>query len=297
MFQLSRYSFLFSRDEHNFIYNSRSNNFYELPNSAYEFIQKYLSQSLNNYTSEEIEFINLLKDKKIIVDDVEDDSYCQELRMLYNIRAYSTSVLNLTLVPTISCNLRCPYCFEENKPQGFMSDETISDIVAFVKNNKWTNDYSITWFGGEPLLGLRQIEKVLQTLHEQENLKLVGHSIVTNGTLLTEKAVSLFKTYSLDSIQITLDGFRNTHNKKRFTIQNHGTFDLIIRNVKNFIVECPETYVSFRINVDNSNSHEYVTTFKYLNSIFPNANIGIYAGILRANKGCESETFFHQRIT
>lgn len=295
MYQISRYTFIFNRDKHNFIYNSRINNFYEIPDAALCLLDQLSNLKLSECTNEEVDFLESLIRNKIIVEKGEDDLYFDELNVLYNIQANSTSTLHLTIVPTILCNLRCPYCFEESKPKGFMSDKVINSVVDFIKHKHWTNKYSISWFGGEPLLAINQIEKTLELLHQERDLELTHHSIITNGTLLGHKAIEVFQKFPLDSIQITLDGFKESHDRKRHDEGNQGTFDKIINNVKNFTKCSPNTFVSFRINVDNSNYREYVTAHKYLKEMFKNDNVGIYAGILRANKGCESDTFFTSR--
>lgn len=71
-----------------------------------------------------------------------------------------------------------------------------------------------------------------------------------------------------------------------------GTFDIIIKNVTQFLAECTDAKVDFRINLDNNNKNEYIPLHRYLTTSFKDHKIGIYPGILRANPGCESETFF-----
>ena len=55
--------------------------------------------------------------------------------------------------------------------------------------------------------------------------------------------------------------------------------------------ECPDTHVSFRINIDKESADDYYEVHNLLKNNLPR-NHSIYPGILRANKGCESENFF-----
>lgn len=64
---------------------------------------------------------------------------------------------------------------------------------------------------------------------------MVMHSIVTNGTLLNDDAISLFQEFPLDNMQVTFDGFRDSHNSKRFFKSGEGTFDLILNKLSNFV--------------------------------------------------------------
>lgn len=292
MYNLSRYSFVFNKNGQYFIYNSRINNFYIISEEAFTFIRNYSNNRRLEISEEERSFLDELVSSKIFQTVKDDNAYYEEQKLLYNISVMSLSHLSLTIVPTIACNLRCPYCFEQDKPVGFMSDKVIGNLIDFVKSHEAAKNYSISWFGGEPLLGLKQMEKLLERFDKLEGLKRVSHSIVTNATLLDDKAIDLFKRYPLGSMQVTLDGFRKHHDAKRFHADGSGTFDEILDNVARFMDECPDTFVSFRVNVDNSNSDDYIEVFNLLKKRFEGKRYGVYAGILRANRGCESETFF-----
>lgn len=63
-------------------------------------------------------------------------------------------MLNVNMVVTQECNLACKYCYMSNE-KAYMTKDTIdltkkyiSDILKDFK----TDTYSITFFGGEPLL-------------------------------------------------------------------------------------------------------------------------------------------------
>lgn len=263
-----------------------------MDDDVYSFIKSYISGFRTAETEEEIEFVNSLKTNKILQSEIEDDDFFEEYKLLFNMNSMSTTNLSLTILPTVSCNLRCPYCFEANKPGGMMSDSVIDNLVKFAKDHGAAKTYSLTWFGGEPLLGLAQIRKILTRFENLHELKCKSHSIITNATLLNDEAIELFSQYPLQSMQVTLDGFRERHNAKRFHSDGSGTFDEILVNIEKFMNACPDTYVSFRVNVDNTNSADYISVHQLLTKLFEHKKYGIYAGILRANRGCESETFF-----
>lgn len=287
---ISRYVFLFQRNGGNFLFNARTNSFYRLQDDAYN----ALSEMKEGNCVENLpkEFLSALEDKKIIVTEEQEKSYLDYLRLSYYKSAYNSVCLNLTIVPTVSCNLRCPYCFEQTKPSGMMNDEIVKKLVDFVKKNAISNKYSIIWFGGEPVLGISVIEKILLMLEKEADYKMTSHSIVTNGTLLNSEAIRVFKQFPLDSIQITLDGMKETHDSKRFFESGTGSFDLILRNIDVLLKEMQNTHITFRVNVDNSNKEEYLQIYNILSERYKGYSISVYPGILRANKGCENETFF-----
>lgn len=61
--------------------------------------------------------------------------------------------MSLIIAPTLDCNFRCPYCFEDLK-KIYMTKGTVNAIKNFVRNkikNGVTN-LNVSWYGGEPLL-------------------------------------------------------------------------------------------------------------------------------------------------
>ena len=60
---------------------------------------------------------------------------------------------HFVLTPSLSCNARCAYCYEENVQPKSMSSETIAQTIKFIINNTTPNNtVRISWFGGEPTL-------------------------------------------------------------------------------------------------------------------------------------------------
>jgi len=55
---------------------------------------------------------------------------------------------------------------------------------------------------------------------------------VTNGTLLTKETVKMLRPLGLKEAQVTIDGPRHIHNNFRPYRSGAGSFDVIIRNVK-----------------------------------------------------------------
>lgn len=291
--KLSRYSFLFNREGKYLLYNSRRNNFYELNRELYSYLSDTDIFSADSASAEQAEMIEQLRSLNILATEENDDDYLAELRLRHNIRAFDSSALGLTIVPTISCNLRCPYCFEENKPAGMMTRETADKLISFISEHEAAKDIDITWFGGEPTLGVDIMEYILEKVQDIDGKKLCGHSIITNGTLWTDRVIALFKKYPLGGIQITLDGMQPEHDRKRIRHDGSGTFEDIMNNIGRITDALPDVKLDIRINVDNTNSADYIRLSDMLYSRFPEAkNISIYPGILRANRGCESPSFF-----
>lgn len=287
---LSSYTFLFERSGEYFLFTAKSGSFFKIPKEVYDFLKGI--DNTEAVPEEMQEIVSQLQKIGAISTKEEDADYLDALKHRWLLKAYQNTHLGLTLVPTEWCNLRCPYCFEKNKEAKYMDDKVIDRLIDFVKAHK-APTYSIYWYGGEPLLAIDQIEKILDRLNDLPDKKRTGHSIVTNGTLLNDRVLEVFKKYPLDHIQITFDGVKATHDTRRITHAGDGTFDLIIRNLKKLAEALPDTPINIRVNIDRLNADEFIKVKELIKETFPDKkNIGCYPGILSGDKDCSDYTLF-----
>jgi len=172
--------------------------------------------------------------------------------------AYSKIKKDMVFVicPTYSCNLRCTYCFEGELPQtehSFMNEEDIGYIFEAI--DKLSYEYkerkkSIELFGGEPLLP--KTKDLVARVFKEARERSLEVGIVTNGVHLP-RFESLLRDHRdhIRSIQITLDGIREIHNKRRKTASNKGTFDEVTASI-NKLLEMRIRTVA-RVNIDRQN--------------------------------------------
>ena len=175
-----------------------------------------------------------------------------------NMRARS-QVLSLTIAPTMACNMRCPYCYE-NKNNKTMSKETREKLVEFVRAHFEAQPelklMSVTWYGGEPLLQketIYELSDAFIAICEEHNTNY-NAMIITNGALLDkETAWKLYDRCKVRKAQITIDGMPDLHNSRRIFADGTGSFDLIIKNID----ECRSFLpIHIRMNIDKSNVAE-----------------------------------------
>ena len=212
----------------------------------------------DQYVNSDIDFddevlISHLRQGGFLIDDDHDEHDRLRLRMLS--QRFSTTSLGLTIVPTADCNFRCPYCYEKDRiAQIYMTEEIQESIVKLLeKQVKHISHFSVTWFGGEPLMALDIIESLSKRFIEicEDNEVAYSAGMITNGYLLTRKTLELLKDLKVGFLQITIDGDRDTHNIMRPHVDGSGTFDKILKNLlANSDILPP---VSLRINVDKNN--------------------------------------------
>lgn len=174
------------------------------------------------------------------------------LRQWHNQARGNSQHLNLTIIPTLKCNFRCTYCYQEHFPIT-MDHNTQEALTRFIQKKIVNNgSLHITWFGGEPLLEVDIIEllsRKFKAICDENNTKYSA-KIITNGYLFCSDVANRLKDCSITQAQITLDGPADIHDLRRPYIDGSKTYEKIINNLKE---AAPIIPVSLRINVDQTN--------------------------------------------
>lgn len=169
--------------------------------------------------------------------------------------AINKRILQLTIIVTGQCNLRCVYCYE-HFDKGKMDLETQEEIILYLENAlpNYESLY-VTWFGGEPLTALDIIESLSAKI--QGLCTTLGKnytaSITTNGVFLTPKVHSILDRCNVKSYQITLDGDKKTHDKQRITPTGKGSYDRIYNNLLAMKSSTFQHHITIRINIAHNN--------------------------------------------
>ena len=283
-YKVSKFNVPFKKNSEAFLYNSHTGNFVKL-NENYQGSLAKINQQ--RYVEIPEQHIKDLLEAGFIVDINKDENALYEY--LNNIQRYGDNGLQLTIATTLQCNFRCPYCYEEHVDE-YIEGEKEELLIDFIKKNVRNKKYlSIMWYGGEPLLKkdlILRVSKVAIDLCTEMNIPY--HStMVSNGYLLNRKvAERLVSEASLKSVQITLDGGPKTHNLTRILRNGQGTFDVILKNIK----EIHDLLrVNIRVNVTNENVVDVCKIFPILINEGLNRKVGIYfAPVSAYNEVCQS---------
>jgi uncharacterized protein len=241
----SRFNLLVEEtDRHALVFNSISRGFVELEKEIYEKLKAGTFDPDDRFARE-------LKKGFFLLEDDVDEMKILEARN--RIERYKSYRLALVVLPTLSCNFRCEYCFEEQKPV-FMSPETEEALVKFIESRaREIRQLKISWFGGEPLLATKIIDRLSKKIIElcEKNGVRYGADITTNGYLLNQKNIDWLKEIKVDRIQITLDGDREIHDQRRKLKDGRPTFDVILNNIK---LAAGHFTLPIRLNIDKKNA-------------------------------------------
>lgn len=223
---------------------------------------------------------------------IEDDF--NELDLLrvkvYN-RRFRNRNLSLVIAPTMDCNFDCVYCYEEKEKKIYMSQETEKSIVDYVDEFTSANKKSelfITWFGGEPTMALDIIYRLSGNIIEivRKNEVAFGATMITNGYLLDGKTALELKKHGVLSVTISVDGTAEKHDRQRPLKDGTGTFETIIKNIKEIIGILD---VMLMVNISNDNDDNFQLLLDELENAGILKHITVGVKRLLANTGaCQS---------
>ena len=135
------------------------------------------------------------------------------------------------------CNFDCSFCRYANNPapESIMSIDLVKSILKQAADYNVSNGFSslkVIFHGGEPLLwGLDRFTEIMDfEEHLVESMGLsVFNSIQTNGFLIDEKWIELFKKHRFE-VGISIDG----PNKLNFHFNSHNAIDSNRRVLENY---------------------------------------------------------------
>ncbi len=243
--KVSKYNIFLSHETGFFTLNQLSGSILELNEEL------YLSLKSGNIATIDKEISDkLLKTGILCYKDLEEH---QIIISRNRMQRYGNKIARLTIMPTINCNFRCWYCYEEHV-ESIMSETTIESIVLFaqklIEDNK-LHQFHLDWFGGEPLLHFYNIvyplSKKIKNLCDENHIVFVN-SITTNGYMVNADMISLLNEIELKTYQITLDGEKSIHNRTRHTEKDFNTYDKIINNIELLCHNISDVKMSVRIN-------------------------------------------------
>ena len=164
------------------------------------------------------------------------------------------------IIPTYDCNLRCIYCYEKllrRNGRAWLETRITSDQIdaAFAAMRELRAQAAhqpkvraITLYGGEPLLASNRelIEYIVARGREEGYV----FGAITNGVELNQ-FLHLVGPEGIRTLQITLDGPPEAHDRRRVRADGSGSFAAIKTNIDAALSAGAE--VSVRMNVDRKN--------------------------------------------
>lgn len=238
-------------DGKRYLYNNFTKKVWLLEDELFDLSEgaRFSSETIENDSS----LLQLVKDFFLVPVGKDEtatyESFCKIARaMKMKKNGYST----FTILPTTACNARCVYCYEEGIKFVTMTEDTVNQVIAFIKKVRNPNEkLFFSWFGGEPLIGEKMIDKICAAMREAD---IPYHSrITTNGSLITEKNIKKMRDdWHLSRAQITLDGVEEEYNRRKNYYFNYDSaYWHVLSRIK--LVNENEITLNIRVNVDAGN--------------------------------------------
>ncbi|MDO5137780.1 MAG: 4Fe-4S cluster-binding domain-containing protein [Oscillospiraceae bacterium] len=135
----------------------------------------------------------------------------------------------IMLLVTEKCNLKCIYCYEHQKNARVMSFE-IAKAVLDEQLPKYSpqKQVVIEVFGGEPFANFKLIRQIDEYLCDTYGHLMISYETTTNGTLVHGEIQDWLRIHKNKFfIALSLDGFKEMHDRNRVFSDGTGSFDSI----------------------------------------------------------------------
>lgn len=188
-------------------------------------------------------------------------------------------VRSLTLNVTQICNLHCTYCAAGGDgsfgdPQRKISVEnTLPQLRFFLAKIPDGGRFHITFLGGEPLLYPEAIELIADyvTLMSAGRNIRTSFSVVTNGTLLNEKVLTILKKIKCN-VSISIDGPKEINDRTRPQKNGVGSTEAVIAGIEKLIAHKAELGRLILHAVFSRHHSDVLATYNF----FKNFNVDYY---------------------
>jgi sulfatase maturation enzyme AslB (radical SAM superfamily) len=132
---------------------------------------------------------------------------------------------SFTLIVTDDCNYDCIYCPQTK--ENLYIDESITEKSLDFFYPFFTEEISVNFYGGEPLLVFDQVQHAIGYLEgkNREQGKKIKYSMTTNGSLLDETIISFLDQHKF-SLLLSFDGLAQDTGRKQ------ETFDTMVEIIK-----------------------------------------------------------------
>ena len=162
-----------------------------LNKKVYSFNNQIIENYINNRNDENT--------KKIF--DVIQKKSLEIIELRKKIIFHEDKLNLIRILVTNNCNLKCKYCYALDGNYGqkitYMSKYIADKVCKYIHDNyKFVRE--INFFGGEPMLNIEVIEYICNKIVHQYHIssrKIPTFSVVTNGTVMSEKILEVIKKY------------------------------------------------------------------------------------------------------
>jgi uncharacterized protein len=172
------------------------------------------------------------------------------------------------IVPNLDCNYRCTYCFERPLQNGLnilnsnishhlgnvvmnfeAARSAYSAIATLQQQAGLPSGGQLILYGGEPLD--KRNDAIVREIVRLGRIDGFTFAAITNGHDL-DNYLDLLGKKSIEQVQVSIDGPKRVHDKRRIYLGNESSFDRLVKNIKSAL-EFTSVEMQIRVHVDPSN--------------------------------------------
>lgn len=260
--KLSKYTIFIDNADQHIVYNTASDSMMICVHEIVQLIREH-TNNINDIQNIHPTLYDYLKEKKFIVP--QDLNETETLIKFFEKEFDNDNEISITINPTMNCNLRCWYCYEERLAHSNMKQETIESIkklLSSITRKSNLKSLHLSFFGGEPLLGFKfcvdPLIKYADSLCKEKDIDLTL-GFTSNAVLLSNEVCDKLCEYNRKiSFQIPFDGDRQMHNSVKKTFNGKETYDITLTNLKYALSK------GFTVTVRCNYTRKPAASFEYL---------------------------------
>lgn len=284
---------LFEVYDRKFLYDVDTNSIVSVPDDVYKFFRELACCSGDSDINNKLKSMDEKVKQGIMY--LENQGLLHPINDNLQIKHIETDILQelfdgnlslMTLQVTQNCNLRCKYCvysgsyINRTHTNKRMTWEVAKKAVDFYyEHTRNSREVSLGFYGGEPLLEIALIRKVVAYVEELFKGKKLSFNMTTNATLFTDDIVQFLLEHNFH-IAISLDGPKKIQDGNRvFADKESGTFDTVMKNLEWIKERYPEFIekISFNAVIDLSKdigcANDFFMSYDTVKDVFVMGNM------------------------
>ena len=169
--------------------------------------------------------------------------------------------LEITLVPTWECNLRCTHCFVLHELLKKDDNELDEDrLVSFIERYKQAHPEVVRigfyFLGGEPALRAKKNISIINSVRsfgERAGVK-TEFSATSNGVEMSPEILEFYSM--LKSLSISIDGNKESHDKQRKSPEHKSPFEQTLKTIKTLVKFGMRDKIRVQASIDEKHFNE-----------------------------------------
>lgn len=208
--------------------------------------------------------------------DQERATVCEIAQALHELQRHSPSFL---LVPSFDCNYRCTYCFERplqnellRKQSGGVSsgfvmtpelvESAFSSIQRIQEEAGCKGGGQVILYGGEPLDARNK--DIVYRIVSAGRARGFTFAAISNGHDL-QHFLPLIGLDGIRQVQVSIDGPRDTHDRRRVHILGESSFDRVLAGLRHAL-ETRGFELQVRVHLDLDNVESFAGLLEIFSS-------------------------------